>query len=289
MDENLQRKMISHRLRGFGGIENGLVALANACQTDIPYLEVDTRVSRDKEIYLHHDANLRTTGFRPLAFGSAKSSTLNQVRWMNGESLLSLRVALERYRHRKRKAQILCLDIKDYGFEERHLRLVYDAHLQNQVYFVSWVPRTLIRLYELGVRTPLFLSHRNLFRWGSIGSRVSKLMEKRSIRFASSVIGGKEAAVDPLKSHGQGYDYSLICRELADVLVDILSQTNGGICVHTRMAGKALAEYCRKSHLRLWVYSVQDLKGYIRYSQDPLIDGVFCEDAATVFRLLTAD
>lgn len=133
-------KLLSHRLRGFSQIEHTLTALQKACNCQIPYLEIDTRTSSDREIYVYHDV-IFCNGNTSYNLSKSSSHILNALKYRTGEKLLSLKKALSVFKKRKYSDQKLCIDIKDYGFEKEHLQLVRDYHLEENVIFVSWIPR----------------------------------------------------------------------------------------------------------------------------------------------------
>ena len=87
-------KLLSHRLRGFSTIELSPTAMQNACETDVPYLEVDTRVSADGKIYLFHEP-VFTNGRVGHPFASTPSEVLDRFAYPGGEKLLSLELALK--------------------------------------------------------------------------------------------------------------------------------------------------------------------------------------------------
>jgi hypothetical protein len=273
-------------VRGFGDIENSLSAFEKACSSQVPYLEVDTRVSLDGEIYISHSPIIRNQNIGRYRFKETESSFIDKLRYINGEPPLTLKNALKLFKGRKYGHQKLCIDIKDYGFEKEHFEMVKKAYLEDHVYFISWIPQTLIRLYELGGRMPLILSHWNIIKLGAIGSFISKVVDEKIIRFSSFVIIGERSISKPLGSLEQGFQHTLICQRLPNDILNILLSTKGGICIHCSMLGDKVLEYCRENNLRLWIFSVDKVKDYVKYASNTFIDVIFCENADFIFKAL---
>lgn len=286
MDFRNYQKILSHRVRGFGNTENSLSAFEKACSSQVPYLEVDTRVSMDGEIYVSHNPIIKNHNIERYKFKETESSVINKLRYIDGEPPLTLKNALELFKVRKYGFQKLCIDIKDYGFEKEHLEMVQKACLEDHVYFISWIPQTLIRLYELGIRIPLILSHWNIIRLGAIGSFISKVVDERIIRFSSFVIMGERSISKTLGSLEHGFQHALICQKLPKDILNILLSTKGGICIHRSMLGDKVLEYCRMNNLRLWIFSVDKVKDYVKYASNKFIDVIFCENANFIFNAL---
>ena len=255
----LFRKLLSHRLRGFDDIENTAKALYQACNSTVPYLEIDTRVSKDGEIYVFHDPFFQVNRTTRSRICDTPLREIDSWIYPAGERLLRLDKALEIFSNRRFKDQKLCLDLKDFGLECRHLEKVREADLEQSVYFVSWMPQSLVQLWEMGAKAPLILSHWNLYRYGLFG------------RFAAITLGKLRL----------GYKDVLICRELPKSLVRILKQSGGGICIHTSVVCEDLVSYCRKNGLKIWVFGARNFSQYVRYAKNPFINVVFCDDAAT--------
>ena len=281
-NKDLLGKLLSHRLRGLSQFEHTPSALEWACNSNIPYLEIDARVSKDGEIYLYHDPITGNDIDGSFAFAQSCSHQVELFRFTNGQPLLSLTETLERFKRRAYQRQILCIDIKDYGFEDRYIELVRAADLEDHVYFVSWIPQTLIRLWELGARSPLILSHWNLLKLGKLGNVLTRMLKDRIVRFGNFVFMGVNKIEANLGSLSHGYQHSLICQEIPDILLEVLISSSGGIIMHFSMMGDALASYCLYHKLKLWLFSARDTRQYIRYAKNPAVDVVFCDDARAI-------
>ena len=274
-------KLLSHRLRGFSDIEHSESALKNACTTDIPYLEIDTRVSADGDIYVFHDPVFKS-GDVGLPFTTTPSDVLNQAIYPNGESLLSLRKALEIFLDRRVRSQKLCNDIKDFGFEEGYLALIRNFDLESHVCFVSWIPQSLSKLHTLGTICPLVLSHWNIHRFATLGKFLTKVMNRHLLSFKNYVLMGRSRALTHLGSFVQGYQHTLIAQELPAELEELLASSRGGICVHHMLVSRNLLKYCKRKNLQLWIFNVDTTVDYLKYARTTDIDVVFCDNAPTV-------
>jgi glycerophosphoryl diester phosphodiesterase len=281
-------KLLSHRLRGFSPVEHSFSALVEACKSNAPYLEVDTRVTKDGEIYLYHDAQpgkLIDVDNRPAMnrrFIEMDSHIVDTLRYANGEPILSLRKALRYFKKFSKIHQRLCIDIKDYGFEKEHLNIVKQHGLQEKVCFVSWIPQTIMSLYEFTSDIPLILSHLNITRLGAFGRILSFGM--RRIRFAVGpfAILGSERGTDSISPYATGFQHGYVTGKLPEQFVYLLRDSGGGICVHKEAVCSQLITYCRQNEIGLWIFSVQTKQEYLKYAEVPGIDVIFCDDANAV-------
>ena len=219
-------------------------------------------------------------------FAAASAAEVGLLRFRDGQPLLTLPEALEIFRMGTNPGQRLCLDIKDYGFEERHVDHVRAAGLEDRVYYISWIPQVLLRLAELKVRSPLFLSHANLLCWGRPAGILEAALGDRILRLSQYVVIGKNRATSGLGALGQGYQHMLVCRELPGLLLDVLLASRGGICVHRLLGRRRLREYCSRHGLRLWLFSVRTFEQFRRDAAGPEVDVVFCDDAPSILKRL---
>lgn len=268
-------KLLSHRIRGFGAPEHTAAALRTAVRSAVPYLEVDTRASRDGEIFLHHDAVTRTPRLR---FAVNGAHALAAARHPNGEPLLRLEDALRIFSGRTHQAQRLCLDIKDHGFEQEHLRLVQRAGLESHTHFISWIPQTLVQLSRLGAQSPLLLSHANLLQYPLLAA-VTRPWRRSVRRFGRFVLMGRDRHEDELDGLRHGYQHSLVCERLPESLLHMLAGSGGGICVHYALAGRRLGDFCSEHGLQLWVFTARGPAHFTRLAARRDIAVVFTDDA----------
>ncbi|MFN2622350.1 MAG: glycerophosphodiester phosphodiesterase [Chthoniobacterales bacterium] len=284
---SLLEKLLSHRLRGFGQFEHTASALKAACASAAPFLEADARASRDGEIFLWHDVRTGKLADPDLVFADTDTQELAGVRYRNGEPILSLRDALKIFSSHSSPAQKLCLDLKDFGFEETCLRMVREADLEERVCFISWIPQTVIRLKELETTAPLVLSCCNLIALGPLGKVLDSLLANCRFRLGWIVLLGRNKSASSLGPLAHGFQHGFFCRRLPGPLLQALASSRGGICVNRWLTGEALTEYCRDSGLSLWVFSTETAPQYLAYASRLGIDVVFCDDAPIVLDALS--
>jgi hypothetical protein len=283
------RKLLSHRLRGFGKTEHTASALKAGCISECQFLELDVRTSADGEMFLWHDARTGKLGDIDLAFATADAEALSRVRYRSGEAILTLRDALRIFGAESRPDQKLCLDIKDFGFEESYLRLIRDACLESRTCFISWIPQTLLRLHALETTATLVLSCCNLMQLGAAGAALDGLIANWRLRLGWIVVLGRNQATTPLGSLAHGFQHGYFCRQLPAPLLEAITASRGGICVHRSLTGRKLADYCCRHGLQLWVFSTDTTPDYLRYASMPEVDVVFCDDAPTVIEELKSN
>lgn len=279
-------KLLSHRLRGFAPFEHSPAALAAACAESIKYLEVDTRVTLDGSIVVYHNPKLGPDTSGTGLIAGITRDRLQTITFADGQPLLGLDQLLDYFSSHAKPDTLLCLDIKDCGYENEHLEAVRQAGLEPRVIFISWIPQTLRRLADLGARSPLILSHLNLASWGLAGAVLERILARRRLRLDRYVLFGKSRTSEPLGMLSHGFQHALVCRSLPDDLTAILTRSGGGVCVPVWLVSGRLIRYCRSLRLHLWVYSVNAAGPFRRYAAMEGIDVVFCDSASAVIGTL---
>jgi glycerophosphoryl diester phosphodiesterase len=280
-------KVLSHRLRGFGQFEHTPEALQRALASAVRSVEIDTRVSRDGEIFVFHDRVAETIVHPRTVFAETPASEIAKARFSNGEPLMTLRRLIEIFVAQSRPDQRLCVDIKDAGFEAQHLALIRDHGLEARVAFVSWIPQVLLRLAELETQAPLVFSHVNLLRWGPLGSCAISLTSRMLRPFGSHCLVGINRVSEPLGMLSRGYQHLTIAGQISGSLLHCLRASGGGICVDKAQNCDALRRFCRTQGLQLWLFSVRTPDGYLRLAAHDEVQLVFCDDAALVLSELS--
>lgn len=277
-------KLLSHRLRGFGPPENTSSAMQAACRAGIRYLEIDTRIGPDGAIYVRHNpwsSFLRSLGIVPINSHISKDSSS----WDRGE-LFPLQEALRIFSDCSHASQKLCIDIKDYGFEDLHLELVRQAGLEDRVCFVTWIPQTILRLHLLGTKCPLVLSYFDLGRFGWLGRAVDRMLANCCARFGWFVILGRNRCAEVPGSLAQGLQHGLFCVGLPTKLADVLRNSHGGICIQRHLVNHKLIARCLDIGLQLWTFSVSTKASFVQYARQPGVEVVFCDRAEAIARTL---
>ncbi|MCG8050194.1 MAG: hypothetical protein JAY94_04355 [Candidatus Thiodiazotropha endolucinida] len=282
----LLSKLLSHRMRGFSDTEHVPSSFQRVGDYPISYFEVDTRVSSDGDIFIYHDPTFIDIKGARHRLSELKGSKIRTLRHPDGEPIATLDQALNDFSKYSRSDQIFCIDIKDYGFESEHLDVVRANNIESKVVFVSWIPQSLYQLAQLGCQSALILSHWNLLRFGNFGYLVSHLLSKTLQGIGPFVFLGKDRIRSSLEQLAHGYQHCFVASELPNDLLEILSSSGGGICVHTSMVRTSLIEYCKKNSLALWIFSINDVPSYQHWLNKEGIDVIFCDDAPGVARSL---
>jgi len=282
------RKLISHRVRGFGQYENCRTALRRACRSAVPILEVDTRVAADGRIFVYHNPRGRYHLSERPDFSRMDGAALRRVRYPSGETLLELDECLRIFAARHDPAQRLCIDMKDVGFERQHLELAQRHGVAEQLSWMSWVPHSLRQLRQLGAPGPLILAHCNLARFGTPGRWLEAAMARRTVRIARLVLRGIDAEHRPSAALHHGFQHGMLCTQLRPDLEALLRQSGGGVCVYRGLFSNGVAASCRSAGLALWVFRVRTAGGFRRLARHPGISAVFCDDAPGVLRMRSA-
>lgn len=277
-----QHKLVSHRLRGFGRYENSRASLERACASSVPWLEIDTRVAADGSIFVYHNpsasAPLSVRG--RLAWLSGRE--LRRARYPTGESMLEFEEAIEIFSRQSRGPQRLCVDMKDFGFEQTHLEIVERYSVADRVCWMSWIPRSLRRLRALGARGALILAHCNLTRLASFGRWLESAFADRAIHLSHLVLFGSAHERSLLQARAHGFQHGLLASQLPSPLERFLAESGGGICINRLLVNEQVFQYCRSAGLQLWVFRVKSAAAYQRYAALGDVNLVFCDDAPAV-------
>lgn len=274
-------KLLSHRLRGFAEREQSRAAFERMGDHAVPYIEVDTRVSLDGTIFVHHDPSYVAPDGRRRRVADTRAS---EIAGAPGSvaGLVTLTEALEYFARLATGGQKLCIDIKDIGYEQAHLDAVRAHGLEARTIFVSWAPQALLRLADIGARSPLVLSCWHVRRLGAVGRLIAGALRGAVMRLGHVVVLGTDRVVAPLPGLEQGYQHGLIAASLPDPLSGLLSRSMGGICVHRTMLCRALVDACRTQGLQLWVFSARTPSEFRRLACFPGVAVVFSEDAPKI-------
>lgn len=261
-------QILSHRLRGFDNYEHTEKAITEAIKSDILYLEIDTRVSKDKIIYVYHDATYPISNGKKINITQVNSNFIQKTPHLYGHTILTLDRLLEIFSNRINKKQKLCIDIKDYGFEKEHIKLVEKYNLLNYIIWISWIPQTLIELHKLIPNTSKVLSFIPLQKFYLMANILEKLPIIK-IPFVDIVVMGKKYFNSSLttKNLAIGFQHAYLAKELPIELVNLLKSSQGGICIQKEFFTKDIKEYCKTHNLILFLFSIKNKKEYYQYSK----------------------
>lgn len=268
MNNKKINQILSHRLRGFDNYEHTEKAITEAIKSDILYLEIDTRVSKDKVIYVYHDATYPISNGKKINITQVNSNFIQKTPHLYGHTILTLDRLLEIFSNRINKKQKLCIDIKDYGFEKEHIKLVEKYNLLNYIIWISWIPQTLIELHKLIPNTSKVLSFIPLQKFYLMANILEKLPIIK-IPFIDIVVMGKKYFNSSLttKNLAIGFQHAYLTKELPIELVNLLKSSQGGICIQKEFFTKDIKEYCKTHNLILFLFSIKNKEEYYKYSK----------------------
>lgn len=269
-------KLLSHRLRGFGYPEFTRSALFEACNSDVKYFEIDTRVSKDGVIFVYHDSKILFNG-KNTDFRSLNAVDLKKYYFSNGDPLEELEKFLALFKKHSKPDQILCIDIKDYGFEKRHLEIIRNIVTDDKIIFISWIPQTLLDLFKLGSTSPLILSHVNLIKFSFWGLMFRLVTKKLKFRIMNYALIGHEKFNSNLYNLSHGYQHLYLPYGLPSEILHILSSSKGGICVPIFSLNDKLFEFKKSNNISLWVFTENNYSKYIKLRKNTNIDIIFSD------------
>jgi glycerophosphoryl diester phosphodiesterase len=279
--DKYQSKLLSHRFRGLADIEYSRHCFTDIGLLAIKYFELDTRISKDGVIFVYHDSKLRMRGaFLKIAKTSAKE--ISSFKYTNGEGLLMLADALQLFAQHANQNQFLCIDIKDYGFEKEHLNLVRKYHLEDRVFFISWIPQVILKLKAAGTHSPLIFACWKIRKMHTLGDFIAHLVRNRIWPFKHYIMMGGNRITDDLLGFSTGYQHALVCTDLPRLLLQAIQESGGGICIHKAMYCEKVAEFCQRNHTQLWLYNENKPEKFKRLADDNRVHVIFSDNALKI-------
>jgi glycerophosphoryl diester phosphodiesterase len=250
---------ISHRLRGFDHFDATAIGLRNAIAARIPAIEIDLRLTKDKQFIINHDA--WPPGSRQLI----RNYTLAELRslfpgLLPFSELLSLAAP---------SPLSLFIDCKEYGYEEQLLEYISRAGVTPRCTIVSWLPETLLKIHALAPALPLCFSHY------PVTSPLAAVLQRNFLafrHFAQTAAGSIAKA--PLFLHHNTYNrlgfaaYSQmdyrgtdhehfatvpVRGELASALIAV----NGSVCIHQQHCTPALVSCHSNLGIQVMLYGIK--------------------------------
>jgi glycerophosphoryl diester phosphodiesterase len=140
--------------------ENTLRSFGKAIELGVDAVELDVRRTRDDEIVVIHDANVRKT---TNGEGLVNELTLEEIKRFvteKGEKISTLEEALD---FLDKKVKIL-LELKEMGFEKKVLNLIHEKGLEKNIVIVSFTEEALRKVREMDnkIETGLiYVRHKN--------------------------------------------------------------------------------------------------------------------------------
>ena len=170
---------------------------------------------------------------------------------------------------------IICLDIKDYGYEECLVKLLNKYDLQDRVYYISWIPEVLQNLGNYKIRN-LYFSYIPLHN-----ILIKKILTHT--KYFSITLDRFNLHITwtnywlELK-YQKWYQRIVIWKRLPDHLYELLKKSNWGICVHNKFCNKKYLKYIKEIWLKVWIFGISNKK-IMNLVWIQNIDWVFSENA----------
>jgi glycerophosphoryl diester phosphodiesterase len=259
--------VISHRLRGFDTVDASLQGLKNALRKNIPAFEIDTRVTADGEIVIHHDPYIHDiSGQRQYIC----DMTYDGLKEKHAQKLLPYLPAkliefLREMQMNNSYGISTFLDIKEFGREKEILRLFDSFSLKENLVVVSWLPEVLFAVHELDKTIPLCFSHYPLVSGAFLKNGFLRLRYLRN-----KISDNGHDVFYPIDAYNKteldrytvenkpGDDYEhLAIAPIQGQLLEVLQSVKGMVCCDKRFTSKRLVERYHKKGIRAIVYSAE--------------------------------
>lgn len=149
--------IVAHRGNSSEAPENTLAAVRSAILVGADAVEIDVYSTVDGEIILSHDSSLTrcTNGSGDIKYQTAEylrsldaGSKFN--RKFAGEKMPFLREVLEEIKDKI----VLVIEIKQYGIEDKIIKLLDETGTRDQVVIISFLPESLARFHDLAPDVP---------------------------------------------------------------------------------------------------------------------------------------
>ena len=123
--------------------ENTLESFSKAIEVGANAIELDVRRSKDAQLIISHDDNLKKVFGKDVL---VSESTLQELKQLTGNMIVTLEEAL---RFIGGKVEKILIELKETGYEESVLDLITKEHLRERVIVVSFLEEALARVRDL--------------------------------------------------------------------------------------------------------------------------------------------
>ena len=150
LSESRERKVLSHRARGFGKDEASKEALETILTERIAEVEFDIRFTKDRRAVIHHNSSMGESAGKSEFVKDLTLEEMEGVPYKNGEQVCSLEAFFKMVKETGNNSTKINIDIKDFGEQELDeiLDLIHSHNMEHRVALVSWLPQSLQYLYE---------------------------------------------------------------------------------------------------------------------------------------------
>lgn len=259
------KNLISHRFRGFSEYENTIEGLKAALDFGVLNLEFDIRVAKCGSPMIYHDEYARDANEHAHFLCDVMAKDFASLGGTFGR-IPKVETLFDIAADHKNKARLL-VDIKDGGFEQEILALIYLNRLQNRTVCVSWLPEVLYNMHAIAPDMPLCLSH-----WcqkpGMAIRAKHKVYEARDghiPRKAAEYVHGKRTGwyvKDGLKGD----------------LRKLIKQTKGSVCVPQNMVTRDIVDAYHADNIDVSTFSYTDWPKIVSHKDSFNIDLYFIDN-----------
>ncbi len=259
---------ISHRLKGFDAADATPRGLYSAINAGITAIEIDLRITKDKQIIINHDSHL----FKQ--FGIDKyiaALTLYEIEHLQPNIAEDQRVLslLHLFEIIASSSIYLFLDIKEYGYEVQIIKLIDSFGLSDRVTIVSWLPESLLKVHEIAPTLPLCFSHYPINNYREyllrktiiktknyIDKKVTNRKSPEQIEFHFNNYNRVNfSRYDAFEYRGNDYEHFVI-HPLKGKLADVISASAGYICIHRGEISKPIIKNAAAQGFRIMCYGI---------------------------------
>lgn len=134
---------VGHRGAKAYEIENTLESFIKAIELGANAIELDVRISKDAQLIISHDDNLKKVFGKDVRINKA---TLEDLKHLTGNRIVSLEEAL---RFIDRKAEKILVELKEAGYENKVMDVIGKEKLEDRVIIVSFHEEVLSHVRSL--------------------------------------------------------------------------------------------------------------------------------------------
>lgn len=149
---------VGHRGAGAYEVENTIESFRKAIELGVNAIEMDVRESKDGELVISHDDNLKKVFGKDIRI---EETTVRELKLASGNALPTLEEAL---RFVDRNVEKIFLELKDVGYEKKALEVIKRERLSDRVILVSFLEESLanVRKADNGIEIGLiYARHKN--------------------------------------------------------------------------------------------------------------------------------
>jgi len=274
--DNSVGRLLSHRLRGFDRWDSTCLGLERALIAGVRQTEFDVRFTRDGHPVAYHDPLFKADD------GSWHYVDEWDLEALRAQAAFSQLATLEEmcacFANFRSPQARLHVDVKVGGYESLIHDTIAKFGLLSNAVLVSWLPSVLLRFNLLSPQTRLCFSHvpvaPSLYGVAKALSplvnhapvalrRILRNIGPQAFKEASTIYVHFHDNSDPAswdgRDEGAHHNVShVVPGLLKGNMLDLLSRTQGMVCVPVRLATQTLRRFYRSQNIQLAVFSVGD-------------------------------